>query len=95
MTTRKGMIVDVFRTLVEIQNECVLLADAPMRVALECETLTDKSEVYNLRMESDNEKALLSIIRAVLNSEDDTGCSEDLTVVSKSAIARLREVQRG
>jgi hypothetical protein len=40
-------------------------------------------------------KSLLSAANAVLDSEDNTGCSEDLTVVSYTAVKKLRdEVKR-
>lgn len=37
-------------------------------------------------------EALVKAAQAVLDSEDNTGCSEDLTVVSSAPIASLREV---
>lgn len=39
---------------------------------------------------ADNLEGLLANILIVLESEDNTGCSEDLTVVSKEAIENLR-----
>jgi hypothetical protein len=36
-------------------------------------------------------KGLLSAVNAVLDSEDNTGCSEDLTVVSYTAVKKLRD----
>ena len=36
-------------------------------------------------------KSLLSAANAVLDSEDNTGCSEDLTVVSYTAVKKLRD----
>ena len=40
-------------------------------------------------------KSLLSAANDVLDSEDNTGCSEDLTVVSYTAVKKLRdEVKR-
>jgi hypothetical protein len=36
-------------------------------------------------------KGLLSAANAVLDSEDNTGCSEDLTVVSYTAVKKLRD----
>lgn len=35
-------------------------------------------------------KEFLTAIKAVLDSENNTGCSEDLTVVSKPAIENLK-----
>jgi hypothetical protein len=36
-------------------------------------------------------KKLLSAANALLDSEDNTGCSEDLTVVSYTAVKKLRD----
>ncbi len=36
-------------------------------------------------------KSLLIAANAVLDSEDNTGCSEDLTVVSYTAVKKLRD----
>ena len=36
-------------------------------------------------------KKLLSAANAVLDSEDNTGCSEDLTVVCYTAVKKLRD----
>jgi hypothetical protein len=36
-------------------------------------------------------KSLLSAVNALLDSEDNTGCSEDLTVVSYTAVKKLRD----
>jgi hypothetical protein len=36
-------------------------------------------------------KGLLRAVNAVLDSEDNTGCSEDLTVVSYTAVKKLRD----
>jgi len=36
-------------------------------------------------------KKLLGAANAVLDSEDNTGCSEDLTVVSYTAVKKLRD----
>jgi len=36
-------------------------------------------------------KSLLSAVNALLDSEDNTGCSEDLTVVSYIAVKKLRD----
>jgi hypothetical protein len=38
------------RTLFDVNNDTVLLADAPMQVTLEKEILSDRSEVYNLSL---------------------------------------------
>lgn len=32
----------------QIPDDCVVLLDAPLTISLDCETLSDRSEVYNL-----------------------------------------------
>jgi len=36
-------------------------------------------------------KGLIRAVNAVLDSEDNTGCSEDLTVVNYTAVKKLRD----
>jgi hypothetical protein len=48
--------------------------------------------MYERRLMSMKEiKSLLSAANAVLDSEDNTGCSEDLTVVCYTAVKKLRD----
>jgi len=51
----------------------------------------DIIERFDMAITGETIEALVAAAQAVLRSADDTGCSEDLTVVSQASIQQLQE----
>ena len=65
-----------------IYNAC---SKTPIGIATLDENEKSKPKPYN---------NVLDAVQQLIYSEDDTGCSDDLTVVSKSAVEYLRQIFR-